>query len=250
MPPSDEVSLSSMVSRVNQNNPDQSKGGDPKQGSPHRSLMEESSVKTDRTIKDVAEIMGMKIETIDIKTQETIMPLFDEIARLKKQLDYAHHFEMFLGKEADQHSQFPLLNYRAFHRELLRIFSHLEEKSLSGSLILFHIADIEKIRMTYGKTKKDDVLRRIVKLLSHHLTPVDLCSYLDDGDFAIFLTVIEPYEALQKMNKIIDEISSQSYEFSEDKIFLSVRSGYCHHKNGLSPTQAMQFCDYQIITKL
>ncbi len=180
--------------------------------------------------------------------QEGIALLAEEVENLRAEVEQAHHFEAFLAAEGDQHPVLPVLNRRAFLRELTRVLEASEREDLPGSVALLHLAGTERLRLQHGIAARDAALSHAVDIIKGELRQTDLLAYVDGGDFAIALVVAEDDGAVQKMRDIADRLAHEPFIWQEQTVCFAARIGLVHFRPGLAAAAALLEADTQAST--
>ena len=112
--------------------------------------------------------------------QAEIDGLRDEVARLQRRLD---EVELL----ADRDPLTPVLNRRAFQRELQRTLAFCQRYGASASLVFFDLDAFKSVNDTYGHAAGDAVLQVVAKMLVEHVRESDVVGRLGGDEFAVVL---------------------------------------------------------------
>jgi diguanylate cyclase (GGDEF)-like protein len=175
--------------------------------------------------------------------ERSISALVEEIERLRRELDLAHHYENFLGEEADRHPTLPVLNRRAMHRALGQLLVASEQAGIPGSLLYLHVGGIERLRVSQGLAASDLALSIVARTIRAECRQTDLIGYLDGGDFAIALALADSGSALEKAQTLADRLVAQPVIWQDKNFFLTVGFGLAHFRADLTADDALSLAD-------
>jgi len=196
-----------------------------------------------RTVRDVATALGGSDGTLSSAVEQSIAALVEEIERLRHEIDLSHHYENFLGEEADRHSILPVLNRRALLRELGQLLIASESAGVSGSLLYLHVGEVERLHMLYGLAVSDAALLHVAQIIRAECRQTDLIGYLDGGDFAIALAVAEPAAAEEKARALVAHLGEQPMIWRETPIVFPISFGLVHFHKELSAEDVLNMAD-------
>jgi GGDEF domain-containing protein len=187
--------------------------------------------------------LSMSPDTLPQSAQQSIAALVAEVERLRREVDLAHHYENFLGEEADRHPVLPVLNRRAFVRALGQLLLASQRAEVSGSLLYLHIGGIERLRLKCGLAAADAALSALASILRQEFRQTDLIGYLDGGDFAIALALAEPQAAVEKVSIVIKRLGRETVVWQGARFHLIIGSGLVHFQAGLGADELLALAD-------
>jgi diguanylate cyclase (GGDEF)-like protein len=118
---------------------------------------------------------------------ETIGNLMDEIARLQMKLDISEAKREQLEQLIDADPLCPVLNRRAFERELGRAISWSKRTKKEGSVLFLDLNGLKPINDTYGHAVGDKAIERVAKMLILSCRATDLIGRLGGDEFAVIM---------------------------------------------------------------
>ncbi|MCH7794025.1 MAG: GGDEF domain-containing protein, partial [Proteobacteria bacterium] len=110
---------------------------------------------------DVATIMGVPEAELTPKVRAAIDRLMAEAQSLREELGRARRRVEYLEQLADRDPLAPVLNRRAFVRELTRMIAFAERYGVSGSVLYFDIDGMKRINDTWGHAAGDAALKHV-----------------------------------------------------------------------------------------
>jgi diguanylate cyclase (GGDEF)-like protein len=202
-----------------------------------------AGVPTTRSVVDVASVLGMSVVELPPAVQEAITALIEEVEHLREEADQVRRHESFLIGEADRHPVLPVLNRRAFLRQLARLIDMSERAQMPGSLLYLHVGGIERLRVVHGLAASDAALVAIADTIRADLRQTDLVGYLDGGDFAVALAVTEGEGAEDKAHRIVVRLSKQAFVWHDARFLFTLGQGLVHFRPGSSAEQTLAEAD-------
>ena len=118
-----------------------------------------------RRAPDTLSIMDIPPNELTPKVREAIMTLMAEVDHLRQEIEEQRARVSNLERLADQDPLTPLVNRRAFVRELSRIVSFSERYGTPASLVFFDMNGLKAINDTYGHAAGDAALQRVAVVL-------------------------------------------------------------------------------------
>ena len=119
------------------------------------------------TIDPTANVLGIPEAEFTPKVRDAIMSLMNEVENLRHELYVTKIRLEDMEKAADQDGMLPLLNRRAFVRELTRYINMAGRYNMPVSLIYFDLNHLKKTNDTYGHAAGDAVLEHFALLGQH-----------------------------------------------------------------------------------
>jgi diguanylate cyclase (GGDEF)-like protein len=92
-----------------------------------------------------------------------------------------------VAKTADQDTLLPLLNRRAFVREITRFIGFAERYGTPAALIYFDLDGFKAINDAHGHAAGDAMLRHIADVVLHQVRDTDVVARLGGDEFGVVL---------------------------------------------------------------
>lgn len=146
---------------------------------------------------DVASIAGVPEAELTPKVREALQRLMAEVYALRQELESARQRIGYLEQLADQDGLAPVLNRRAFIRELDRMSAFAERYGGPGAVLYFDVNGLKDINDTYGHAAGDEVLKRVSEVLLRDTRASDVVGRLGGDEFGVILaqSALEPATA-------------------------------------------------------
>lgn len=113
--------------------------------------------------------------------------LIEEIGRLKARLTFSEARRNELEQLIDTDPLCPVLNRRAFERELTRAIAWAKRSGQTGSVLFFDMNGLKHINDTYGHIIGDRAIERVAKMLILSCRATDLIGRLGGDEFAVLM---------------------------------------------------------------
>ena len=134
---------------------------------------------------DVTTIQGIPQSELTPRVRMALDVLMAEVQELRGALSQAKKRIGYLENLADQDTLAPVLNRRAFVRELARMISFAERYETPGSVLYFDIDGMKAINDRHGHGAGDLVVRHAAETLLDRLRGSDLVGRLGGDEFGV-----------------------------------------------------------------
>ena len=145
-----------------------------------------------------ASVLGIPEAEFTPSVRDAIMGLMGEVDSLRRELTQTRARLDEMEKTADQDQLLPLLNRRAFVRELTRYIAFTDRYNTPASLIYFDLNHFKQINDTYGHAAGDAVLKHFAEVLLAHVRDSDCVGRLGGDEFGVLLSHADQDQALKK----------------------------------------------------
>jgi diguanylate cyclase (GGDEF)-like protein len=145
-----------------------------------------------------ASVLGIPEAEFTVRVRDAIMTLMHEVDRLRKEVEQTRERLEEMARTADQDMLLPVLNRRAFVREISRFIAFAERYGIPSSLIYFDLDDFKSINDAYGHIAGDFVLHHFAELLQSQIRDSDVLARIGGDEFAIILAHVTFDQAEKK----------------------------------------------------
>ena len=153
-----------------------------------------------------ASVLGIPEHEFTPRVRDAIMGLMGEVDTLRRELTQTRARLDEVEKTADQDQLLPLLNRRAFVRELTRYIAFTGRYNTPASLIYFDLNHLKKINDTHGHAAGDAVLKHFAETLLAHVRDSDCVGRLGGDEFGVLLTHANQEQALKKADVLAEAL--------------------------------------------
>jgi diguanylate cyclase (GGDEF)-like protein len=192
---------------------------------------------------DVSEVLGIPEAEFTPRVRDAIMSLMAEVERLRRDLDRTKARLEAVETMADQDGLLPLLNRRAFVREMSRVISFAERYEVPASLIYFDLDGFKAVNDRYGHAAGDAALAHIANLLTGNVRESDLVGRLGGDEFGVILAKADQEQAEKKARSLAELFRANPFVWEEKPVALSFAYGVHGFKKGEDVDVAMANAD-------
>lgn len=182
-------------------------------------------------IADAVTIMGIPESELSPKVSAALQALMEEVAQLREKLEQSRKRITYLEQLADQDSLVPVINRRAFVRELSRMMSFSERYGTPSSVLYYDVNHMKKINDGFGHAAGDAALGHIVDVLLANIRESDVLGRLGGDEFGVLLAQADETQANEKAALLAAAIVESAFEWNGQEIPMSVSYG-THTFNG------------------
>jgi diguanylate cyclase (GGDEF)-like protein len=194
-------------------------------------------------VMPAASVLGIPDHEFTPRVRDAIMGLMNEVDSLRRELTSTRTRLEEVEKSADQDGMLPLLNRRAFVRELARYIAITGRYNTPASLIYFDLNYLKKTNDELGHAAGDAVLRHFADVLSAHTRDTDSVGRLGGDEFGVLLSHANQEQALHKADKLAAALKASPTQWNGHSIPVSFAYGAFELTSGDSPDLAMARAD-------
>ena len=192
---------------------------------------------------DQTAILGIPEAEFTPRVRDAIMGLMAEVDRLRQDLDRTKKRLDEVESLADRDSLTPLLNRRAFVREMSRVQAMTERYNDPASLIYIDLDGLKEVNDRLGHAAGDALILHFAKTLLAHVRESDIVGRLGGDEFGIILSRATEPAALKKAEQLAAVLQQSPAEHEGQRIPLSFAFGAYGFKQGQSPHDAIAAAD-------
>ena len=190
-----------------------------------------------------ASILGIPETEFTPKVRDAIMGLMTEVDNLRRELTDTRKRLDEVEKAADRDALLPLLNRRAFVRELTRYISFAGRYNTPASLIYFDLNHLKKTNDSLGHAAGDAVLAHFTQVLTAHVRESDCVGRLGGDEFGVLLSHANQEQAQKKADSLAKALEASPTKWNGNIIPISFAYGAFELKSGDNPDVAMARAD-------
>ena len=143
-------------------------------------------------------MLGIPEAEFTPRVRDAIMTLMHEVDRLRKEVEHARAKLDDMARTADQDMLLPILNRRAFVREITRFTAFAERYKTSSSLIYIDLNNFKTVNDAHGHAAGDAVLRHISDLILGQIRESDVFARIGGDEFGVILAHVTADQATKK----------------------------------------------------
>jgi diguanylate cyclase (GGDEF)-like protein len=162
--------------------------------------------------------------------------LREEVTRLQVRLEEAESL-------ADTDVLAPVLNRRAFLRELNRIIAFVGRYQSHAALLYFDLDGFKGVNDRFGHAAGDAALSTVAGRLLAHVRESDIVGRLGGDEFAVILVQVEEAAARAKAEALAGVLAADPVAFDGEEIPVQATCGLCMLEAGMGAEQALSRAD-------
>ncbi|MGD1878345.1 MAG: GGDEF domain-containing protein [Kiloniellaceae bacterium] len=193
--------------------------------------------------EDVATVMGIPESELTPKVRKALQQLMAEVYSLRQDLEESRQRVGYLEQLADQDTLAPVLNRRAFVRELSRMAAFEERYGAAGAVLYFDVNDLKVINDTHGHAAGDAVLKRVCEVLLRDTRASDVVGRLGGDEFGVILAQSGLEPAATKAAQLAASIGGEEVVWEGSGLHVSVAYGVHTLSSGQHADDALQAAD-------
>jgi len=195
------------------------------------------------SVTPAASVLGIPEAEFTPRVRDAIMGLMTEVDSLRRELTQTRARLDEVEKTADQDGMLPLLNRRAFVRELTRYIAFTGRYNTPASLIYFDLNHLKQTNDTHGHAAGDAVLAHFADVLLAHVRDSDCVGRLGGDEFGVLLSHANQEQALKKADTLAEALKASPTIWDGQTIPVSFAYGAFELKSGDNPDLAMARAD-------
>ena len=174
---------------------------------------------------DIATVMGIPEAELTPKVREAIAQLMAEVQTLRQEVDRLKRRTQYLEQLADQDTLAPVLNRRAFVRELSRNAAFAERYGAVVSVLYFDINGMKEVNDLLGHAAGDLALRHVADVLVGNVRASDVVGRLGGDEFGVILAQSDEASAKKKAQTLATAIAGDGLEYKGQSFAIGVAYG-------------------------
>lgn len=194
-------------------------------------------------VSDAIRVVGIPDAEMTPRVRAAIAKLLGEVATLKDELDRSKRRIDELEREADEDTLMPVLNRRAFVRELTRTNAMAQRYGQKASLIYIDMNNFKEINDQFGHAAGDAALKYVGETLNKNIRDSDFIGRLGGDEFAVVLTRAAKPQAERRVEVIAGLIERKPPKFEGKILPISIAFGVAELSPDSDVAQALASAD-------
>ena len=178
-----------------------------------------------RTVGEVATFLGIPEVELTPAVREGLSKLMAEVDRLRRDNEEKDRRISYLERLADEDPLMPILNRRAFVRELSRMMAFTERYGGISSVVFFDVDGMKAINDSHTHAAGDEALTHVANTLLRNVRGSDVVGRLGGDEFGVLLVQADQAAANGKGASLAEKISSTPFEHEGKSLTVSVSYG-------------------------
>jgi len=190
-----------------------------------------------------ASVLGIPEQEFTPRVRDAIMTLMHEVDRLRREIDQTRSRLEDMAKAADQDMLLPILNPRAFVRELTRFIGFHERYGTPSSVVYFDLNNFKHINDAHGHAAGDSVLQHFATLLSSQTRESDVLARIGGDEFGLILAHVTLDQAMKKAESLAQNLRDNPAKWNGEEMPVNFSFGVYELRAGASPDRAIAEAD-------
>jgi len=196
-----------------------------------------------RVVSDSASIMGVPETELTPAVRSALMTLMGEVAELRRELDGMKSRLRDAELLADHDPLLPLLNRRAFVRELARVLSYSQRHKEPAGLVYVDLDGFKQLNDAHGHAAGDEALKHVAKVILSQVRESDFVGRLGGDEFGVIMMRADEEGAKHKALQIVQSIAGHPITVEGVKLELGASAGAVGLTGTEDPEAALKRAD-------
>ncbi len=185
---------------------------------------------------DLAERLGVDPSELTPRLRAALLGLEGEVQRLRARLVEAETL-------ADLDPLTPVLNRRAFEREMQRAIASADRYGEELSLVYFDLNGFKDVNDLFGHAAGDAALKHVADVLAANVRGSDIVGRMGGDEFAVVLTRASSENAARKAAQLAAMVEAEPVRWRSQAFKLSIAHGVRPFAKGKSALELLAEAD-------
>ncbi len=177
------------------------------------------------------------------RVRAALAALNGEVEMLRRDLETALARLEHAEQEADKDHLLPVLNRRAFVRELNRHIALASRYGTPGSLLYCDLDGFKRVNDLHGHAAGDAVLAHFARTLRNHVRDSDVVGRIGGDEFAVILAHASEAQAQKKAAGLLDVLDADPARWNGRLLSVRFSFGACEIAPGTPAETAIMRAD-------
>jgi diguanylate cyclase (GGDEF)-like protein len=192
---------------------------------------------------DSAAFLGLGEVDLTRPVQAALATLLGEIDDLRQEVQRLKARLLEAEDLADQDVLTPLLNRRAFLRELRRVLAFTQRYGGPASLIYFDLDGFKAVNDRFGHPAGDLALQAVAERMASNVRESDIVGRLGGDEFAVILVHADHATALAKAESLADLVEGEPFACGDWLVPIKISYGVGQILPGATAEQVVAEAD-------
>ena len=177
------------------------------------------------------------------KVQRALTSIVDEIEGLRYRLEQAQRRQAYLERIADEDSNLPILNRRAFLREMGGMIESLARTESPGTMVFLYLEAYEDIRREHGLTVAERALKHLAVAVRDSLRQTDLVGHVGGAGVCVALALAGEGGGVTKAWEMVQKVKRMTFVHEGEMLPLTLSVGVHEFGHGDTPEAVLRAAD-------
>lgn len=187
--------------------------------------------------------LGIPESELTPSVKRALALLLREVERLRRQVEFANARLKDATTNADQDVLLPILNRRAFVREVSRFIAFAERYGTPSCLVYIDLDGFKAVNDLHGHVAGDAVLKHFANVISGQIRESDVFARVGGDEFGVILAHATPEEAVKKGEGFVRAFHEQPAIWNDKPVALNFSFGAYTLKPGETADAAIAHAD-------
>ena len=175
--------------------------------------------------QDAASIMGVPEAELTPNVQRALLSLMGEVDQMRKETERLRGRVRELESLPDHDVLLPVLNRRAFLREVSKALALAERHNAPSALVYMDLNGFKAINHAHGHAAGDQALHHVAQLLTAHVRETDAVGRLGGDEFGVVLTLTGQEGAEAKAAELAEIIETTPFRYQGEALHVGAAWG-------------------------
>jgi len=193
--------------------------------------------------RDVLAVGGIPEVELTPNVVRALTALMAEVEQLRHELEDARSRIAYLEKLVDEDPLMPVVNRRAFLRELSRMMAFAQRYGVAASIVYFDVNNMKRINDTHGHSAGDAALVAVAKILLENVRATDVVGRLGGDEMGVLLMQSDRAVADRKAAELAELIANHPVKVEGGTVQVTVSYGVHGFAKGDSAGEVIEAAD-------
>jgi diguanylate cyclase (GGDEF)-like protein len=190
-----------------------------------------------------SDTLDFRDENIPEEARDAIKQLISEINSLREEIEANNDRIAELETLADRDQLVPVVNRRAFVREISRAKAYAERYGGTNCLLYLDIDGMKQLNDQHGHATGDAALMTLADILQQNVRASDLVGRLGGDEFGVLLAQADRKTAEEKATRLEVLIKQARIKLADGTTSISATFGVIEVTSEMSATDALEQAD-------
>jgi diguanylate cyclase (GGDEF)-like protein len=194
-------------------------------------------------LRDTLAIGGIPEAELTPNVIRALTALMAEVEQLRHELEDARSRIGHLEKLVDEDPLMPVVNRRAFLRELSRMMAFAQRYGVAASIVYFDVNNMKHINDTHGHSAGDTALVTVAKVIIDNVRTTDVVGRLGGDEMGVLLMQNDRALAERKATELAELIAKEDIKVQGGTVRVTVSWGVHGFTKGDSAGEVIEAAD-------